>query len=149
MKEKDLLFSATLQLAVLLPLFLSVWKYGDRKRRALFHSCMGDQRGLSALCHLVVREGWNAASLPNYISPSGNLSKCGGRKNPQSCFPTTGTGQVRGARTSQAGLEGGKVEKLRWSSGKQQTEEGVRGKGESRVKSCMPGCCRVDFPAGK
>lgn len=86
---------------------------------------------------------------PQLHFPIGNLSKCGGRKNPQSCFPTTGTGQVRGARTSQAGLEGGKVEKLGWSSGKQQTEEGVRGKGESRVKLCMPGCCRVDLPAGK
>lgn len=64
---------------------------------------------------------------------------CGGKKEPQSYFATTGTGQVRGTRTSLAGLEGGKAEKLGWSSGKKQVEEGMRHKGESRVELCVPG----------
>lgn len=85
-QEQHISFSATLQLAVLLSLFLLVWKYRDRKRWALFYSYMGDQGRLSALCYFVVREVWDATVFPSYISPSGILPNWAGRKEPKELF---------------------------------------------------------------
>lgn len=104
-------------------LCLLVWKNRDMKTWTLYHKC---KRGLTASCYPVVKEGWNATLLPISVSPSGSLAKYGGRKDPQSCFPTVATGRVRGTRTSQAGLWGGRGQNLRWSSGKQQADEGAR-----------------------
>lgn len=149
-KEQHLPFSATLQLVILLSLFLLVWKYGDRKRWALSHNCMGDQRHLSALHYFVVREGWNATLLPSYISPSGSLLEEGSIH--RAVWPPL----------AQVSLEGQGLHRQAWKAGKQKSWGGyqernwlrreweIRGKAES---SCV--CLgrhwwhRVDLPAAK
>lgn len=112
-KEQHFPLSATLQLAVLLSLFLLVWKHGDRKRWVLFYNCTGDQRHLSVFYYFVVREGWNATLLPSYISPSGSLPKRGGRTH-------------RAVWPSLVRLEGQGLHRQAWKVGKQKSWGGYQ-----------------------